>query len=274
MSTSSNFAGNPSETPEEFHEFVCDLALRAGELQLSRYENPGEIREKAPKDLVTEVDLLCEELMVSAIEGRYPEDSILSEERGGEISSTGRSWLLDPVDGTANFSKANPLFCACVSVIEDGTVTNAAVAVPRLGDLYHARLGGGTYRETGGQRVELAVSDTEKLEYAFVGADMTFSRKKRNQNPELQEVFTSCWQIRSLGSAGVRGAWTSAGYIDVSIGTNNTAWDYAPTALLVSEAGGVSTDLSGQPWTPDSEGLVAANAALHAETLEILTRRS
>ncbi|HZY66288.1 MAG: inositol monophosphatase [Actinomycetota bacterium] len=268
MSTSSN----SRETPEKIHEFVCDLARRAAELQLSRYEKPGTIHEKAPKDVVTEVDLLCEELMVSAIEERYPEDSILSEEQGGKISETGRSWLLDPVDGTANFSKANPLFCACISVIEDGTVTHAAVAVPRLGDLYHARLGGGTYRETGGERVKLAVSDTKKLEYAFVGADMILSRKKRNRRSGVQEVFDSCWQIRALGSAGVRGAWTSAGYIDVSLGTNNTAWDYAPTALLVSEAGGESTDLSGKPWTPSSDGLLATNGVLHEEVLEILTR--
>lgn len=272
MSISSNPGDTSKESAEQLHGFVCDLALRAGELQLSRYERPGEIREKAPKDVVTEVDLLCEELMISAIEERYPEDSILSEERGGEISASGRSWLLDPVDGTANFSKANPLFCACISVIEDGTVTHAAVSAPRIGDLYHARLGGGTYLETGGECTKLGVSDTEKLEYAFVGADMILSQKKRNRRDGVQEIFDSCWQIRALGSAGVRGAWTSAGYIDVSLGTNNTAWDYAPTALLVSEAGGKSTDLSGKPWTPESDGLLATNGSLHEEILEILAR--
>lgn len=272
MSTSTNPGDIPEETPEQFHDFVCDLARRAGELQLSRYERPGEIREKAPKDVVTEVDLLCEELMVSAIEERYPDDSILSEERGGEISETGRSWLLDPVDGTANFSKANPLFCACISVIEDGIVTHAVVAAPRLGDLYHARLGGGAYRETGGERRKLGVSGTKELEYAFVGADMILSQKKKNRRAGVQEVFDFCWQIRALGSAGVRGAWTSAGYIDISLGTNNTAWDYAPTALLVSEAGGESTDLSGKPWTPNSDGLLATNGFLHEEVLEILSR--
>ena len=65
------------------------MARRAGELQLSRYQNPGEVREKAPKDFVTEVDLLCEELMVKAIGERYPDDAILSEERGGSVSASG-----------------------------------------------------------------------------------------------------------------------------------------------------------------------------------------
>ncbi len=272
MSTSSNTGDTSEESAEQLHEFVCDLARQAGDLQLSRYERPGEIREKTPKDVVTEVDLLCEELMISAIEKRYPEDSILSEEKGGEISSSGRSWLLDPVDGTANFSKANPLFCACISIIEDGTVTHAAVSAPRIGDLYHARLGGGTYLETRGGRTKLSVSDTQTLESAFVGADMILSQKKRNRRDGVQEIFDSCWQIRALGSAGVRGAWTSAGYVDVSLGTNNTAWDYAPTALLVSEAGGRSTDLSGEPWTPESDGLLATNGLLHEEILEILSR--
>jgi myo-inositol-1(or 4)-monophosphatase len=253
--------------PEEIHEFVCDLARRAGELQLSRYEDPGKVREKAPKDIVTEVDLLCEDLMVSAIRDRYPEDAILSEEQGGEISSTGRTWLLDPVDGTANYTRGNPLFCACVSTMEGDAVTHAAVAAPRIGDLYHAALGAGAYRDSSEGRVPLRVSGTDSLEYAFFGADLAFSRGESG----VQRVLSASWQFRALGSAGVRGAWLAAGYLDVSIGTRNTAWDYAPTVLLVSEAGGKVTDLSGEPWTHASDGLVATNGRLHAEVLEILT---
>jgi len=73
-----------------------------------------------------------------------------------------------------------------------------------------------------------------------------------------------------LGSAGIRGAWLAAGYLDVSVGTRNTAWDYAPTVLLVSEAGGRATDLDGSPWTVDSRGLIATNGAVHDEVLEAL----
>jgi myo-inositol-1(or 4)-monophosphatase len=255
-----------SSDSEEIHEFVCDLARRAGELQLSRYEDPGKVTEKAPKDIVTEVDLLCEDLMVSAIQERYPEDAILSEERGGEISSTRRTWLLDPVDGTANYTRGNPLFCACVSIMERETVTHAAVAAPRIGDLYHAALGGGAYRDTSGRRIPLRVSGTDRLEYAFFGADLAFSKGEAG----VQRVLSASWQFRALGSAGVRGAWLAAGYLDLSIGTRNTAWDYAPTVLLVSEAGGRVTDLTGEPWTHASDGLVATNGLLHAQVLKIL----
>ena len=252
---------------DELHEFVCDLARRAGELQFSRYEDPGRVTEKAPKDIVTEVDLLCEELMVSAITERFPEDAILSEERGGEISDSGRTWLLDPVDGTANYARANPIFCACVSVLEGGAVTHAAVAAPRLGDLYHASLGSGAYRDSHEGRARLRVSDTERLEYAFFGADLAF---RGSGSSGARRVLSATWQFRALGSAGVRGAWLAAGYLDVSVGTRNTAWDYAPTVLLVSEAGGEATDLSGEPWTYASDGLVATNGRLHAEVLQIL----
>jgi myo-inositol-1(or 4)-monophosphatase len=245
------------------------VARRAGELQLSRYQNPGEIREKAPKDFVTEVDLLCEELMVDAIRERYPDDAILSEERGGSVSEDGRTWLLDPVDGTANFMKANPMFCACVSVIEDGNVTHAAVAAPRIGDLYHAKTRGGAYRETGGKEIPMRVSDTEKLEYAVAGADLSLHSGKL-QDVGVEKVLFGSWQLRAVGSAGIRGAWLAAGYLDVSVGTRNTAWDYAPTVLLVSEAGGRATDLSGEPWDLSSKGLIATNGTLHDEVLETL----
>jgi myo-inositol-1(or 4)-monophosphatase len=245
------------------------VARRAGELQRSRYRNPGEVKEKAPKDFVTEVDLLCEELMVNAISERYPDDAILSEERGGSVSEGGRTWLLDPVDGTANFMKSNPMFCACVSVIEDGKVTHAAVAAPRIGDLYHASAGDGAFMETGDKEIPMRVSDTEKLEYAVAGADLSLRSGKRRE-VGVEKVLSGSWQLRALGSAGIRGAWLAAGYLDISVGTRNTVWDYAPTVLLVSEAGGRATDLSGEPWNLSSEGLIATNGALHDEVLETL----
>ena len=274
MSTSGSEASFETETSfEEIYRFVRDLARRTGELQLSRYQQPGEIKEKAPKDLLTEVDLLCEEFMINEIRERYPEDAILSEESGGEISPSGRTWLVDPLDGTANFSRSNPIFCACVSVVEGDEIKHAAVAAPRLGDVYHASLGGGAFRDSGGETHPLRVGKTEKLEHAFVGADVSFLSASKNPRKEgILEVFRSCWQLRSLGSAGMRGAWLAAGYVDVSIGTRNTVWDYAPTALLVPEAGGRVTDLTGGTWAYDSDGLLASNnEALHEEILGFIT---
>ena len=261
-------------SPEELHSFLRNLARRTGELQLSRYEDPGEIKEKAPKDLVTEVDLLCEEFLIREIKKRYPDDAILSEERGGEISPTGRTWLLDPVDGTANFARANPMFCTCISVVEGQEVKHAAVAAPRLGDVYHASSGSGAFRDSKGETSPLRVSDTQKLEDAFVGADLTFREAAHDPRKSgAMEVLRSCWQVRSIGSAGIRGAWLAAGYLDVSIGTRNTAWDYAPTALLVSEAGGQVTNLTGGPWTYDSDGMIATPGdILHEEVLKLMPR--
>jgi myo-inositol-1(or 4)-monophosphatase len=260
-------------SPEELHSFLRDLARRTGELQLSRYEDPGEIKEKAPKDLVTEVDLLCEEFLIREIHERYPDDAILSEERGGEISPTGRTWLLDPVDGTANFARANPMFCTCISVVEGQEVKHAAVAAPRLGDVYHASSGNGAFRDSKGETSPLRVSDTQKLEDSFVGADLTFREAAHDPRKSgAMEVLRSCWQVRSIGSAGIRGAWLAAGYLDVSIGTRNTAWDYAPTALLVSEAGGRVTNLTGGPWTYDSDGMIATpDDTLHEEVLKLMS---
>ena len=161
------------------------------------------------------------------------------------------------------------MFCACVSVMERGTVTHAAVAAPRIGDLYHASAGGGAFRGTGGEEFPMRVSDTQRLEYAVAGADLSL-RSGKLQDAGADKVLSDAWQLRALGSAGIRGAWLAAGYLDVSVGTRNTAWDYAPTVLLVSEAGGRATDLSGEPWSLFSEGLIATNGILHDEVLKTL----
>lgn len=259
---------------DDLHAFACDLARRSGELQLSRYNRPGKVREKAPKDPVTEVDLLCEELLVSEISKHCPDDSILSEERGGEIARNGCTWLLDPLDGTANFVRGNPLFCSCVSVVEDGEVTHTAVSIPKLGELFHAARGGGAFLEVAsGARTRLSVGDASRLEDAFAGADSSFGGMTGHQSKRrisFREIYSSCWQVRALGSAGVRGAWVAAGRLDLSTGATNTPWDYAPAALLVNEAGGRVTDLSGERWRLDADGLVATNGHLHGEVLALI----
>jgi fructose-1,6-bisphosphatase/inositol monophosphatase family enzyme len=259
-----------STSDSELRDFARNLAHRAGEIQLSHYDSSLDIREKARRDLVTEVDLLCEEMMISAIQEKYPEDSIFSEESGGGISENGRTWLLDPLDGTANYSRSNPLFCSCVSVFEGGRVTHTAIAAPRFGDLYHASLDGGAYRDHGGESQPLRVSNTEELEYAFTGADLSFTGMRKAYEGNLQSVLSASWQLRALGSAGIRGSWLAAGYLDVSLGTNNTAWDYAPAALLAAEAGGKVTDLEGEPWNFSSDSLLATNGLLHEEIFHIL----
>lgn len=255
---------------QQLHRFVRDLALRTGELLLARYGLPGKVTEKAPKDIVTETDLLCEDFLVGEIRERYPDDAILSEELGGEISESGRTWLLDPLDGTANYSRANPLFCSCISVVEGGRTTHATVVVPLLRHLYHAVLEGGAFVETPRGGEPLRVSTTRRLEDAFVGADNSLRGEKKGLGRGLDGVFASCWQLRSLGSAGIRGAWVAAGHLDVSIGLTNTPWDYAPVSLLASEAGGTATDPFGQPWTFGSDGLVTTNGLLHDEVLALI----
>ena len=100
--------GPADETPEKLGLFVREVARAAGELHLTRLADPGEIREKGPKDLVTEVDLLSEDLLISRIRERYPNDSILSEEKGGETSRAARASYNSPATGSRARSRRKP----------------------------------------------------------------------------------------------------------------------------------------------------------------------
>ena len=260
------------------HGFVRGLAKRAGELQLSRYGRPAGVREKGLKDLVTEVDLLCEELLVSAIAERYPQDGILAEERGGKISSADRTWVLDSLDGTANFSRGNPLFCASVSIVDKGKAAHTAVSIPLLGDPYHAATGGGAWRESRGATTPLRVTDTRALGYpCFRSGLRRIGQLLLRPQPRPLEVRRRPALRLPLGAA-LLGQFGHPRGVDrrgppgrVGRRTERCAWDRAPTVLLVLEAGGRGTDLVGKPWTFASDGLLTIAGLLYDRVIETIS---
>jgi myo-inositol-1(or 4)-monophosphatase len=250
---------------------AAEAAARAGGAIVSRHFGAGgnNVRAKAPGDWVSDVDTSSEAAVRDALARAAPGIAFFGEESGGERAALG--WLVDPLDGTANFLHGFPAVGVSVALVEEGEPVVGVVHAPLLGDTYVATRGAGATRNGHA----LAVSAREPHE-AIPATGFPFRRKDRIE-PYLAvfaEAFGVVEDLRRAGAASLDLAWTAAGVFDGFFELALGPWDVAAGALLVREAGGVVTDWSGDParWLTTGN-ILAAPPRVHERLLEV-TRRA
>jgi myo-inositol-1(or 4)-monophosphatase len=214
---------------------------------------PESIEEKKKNDFVTIADRESEARIVSAIRSRFPADAFLGEEGGaqagaagasGEAGSTGsRTWIIDPLDGTANFIAGFPFWCVSIAAREAGKTVAGVIWDPLREELYCAERGGGAWRNGS----KLAVSARPRIDGAFVATGFPF-RSRGLIDPYLalfRAVFVRARGIRRAGSAALDLALVAAGVYDGFFELHLAPWDVAAGAILIEEAGGAVTDFDG-----------------------------
>ncbi len=248
---------------------VAERAARiGGEVVSKSFGDPSNVREKAPGDWVSDVDTASEQAVRDSLAEGAPGIAFFGEESGGERAPLG--WLVDPLDGTANFLHGFPAVGVSVGLVQDGRPIVGVVHAPLLGDTYCAIDGRGATRNG----TPLAVSTRPPAE-AIPATGFPFRRKDRL--PAYLEVFHEAFEavedLRRAGAASLDLAWTAAGVFDGFFELALGPWDVAAGALLVREAGGVVTDWAGDPdaWLASGD-IVAAPPAVHARLLEITSR--
>jgi myo-inositol-1(or 4)-monophosphatase len=220
---------------------------------------------KAPGDYVSDVDLRSEETIREALERDAPGIVFYGEEGGGIRADLG--WVVDPLDGTANFLHGFPVVGVSVALVEGGRPVAGAVHAPMLGDTYTAVRGGGAFRD--GHR--LRVSD-RPAGSAICATGFPFKIKDRLD--EYRRVFEGAFlaleDLRRAGAASLDLAWTAAGVFDGFFEIGLGAWDVAAGALLLTEAGGIVTDWAGddRAWLASGD-ILAAPAPVHRVLLDL-----
>ena len=195
---------------------------------------------------------------------------MVGEEEGGDRTALG--WLVDPLDGTANFLHRFPVVGVSIALVEDGVPIVAVVDAPLLGSTYTARRGGGAWCDD--ERLE--ISD-RTVDEAIVATGFPF-RKKRERLDEYFPVFERALRtfedLRRAGAAALDLAWCASGVFDGYFEQALGPWDVAAGALLVREAGGVVTDWKGDDaaWL-ESGDVVAGPAAVHEQLLDLIAGR-
>jgi myo-inositol-1(or 4)-monophosphatase len=250
-------------------DFAVELTREAGQVLMDHFERRLIVKSKSSEiDLVTEADVASDKLIVEAIRQRYPEHSILSEEGLGEEQAGEFLWLIDPLDGTTNYAHGYPVFSVTIALQREGENVLGVTYDPVRDELFWAEKGQGAY--CNGRR--LSVSGVVNLRRCLLATGFFYTRASIEDNnlAEFGRIMPRVQGVRRGGSAALDMAYVAAGRLDGYWEFHLSPWDWAAGDLLVREAGGRTSDVSGQPWRLRSGNMVATNDLLHEELLAAL----
>ena len=253
-------------------EVAVQAARAAGALIRAAAADPAslQIRQKQPNDFVTQVDVASERAIADTLLGAFPRHAVRGEESQQPHGNADADhvWIVDPLDGTANFIHGYPVYAVSIALAVRGRIEHGVVLDVNSGDVFHASLGGGAWCN----ERRLHVGARGSLQEALVATSCPyrpgpgFARSMQM----LGEVMQRCAAIRRSGSAALDLAWLAAGYSDAFFDLGLNAWDVAAGSLLVTEAGGAVGNFRGQPDFLETRECVAGNPALFAALCEVL----
>ncbi len=186
-------------------------------------------------------------MILEGLRTAFPEHAITSEEAGADPGAPGMRWIVDPLDGTTNFSRHNPNFSVSIAAVEDGEPVVGVIYDPLRDYCFKAVRGeGASFNEE-----PLATSGREALEGVMLSADWPRQPELRAELWALvSELMPRVRTLRCLGSAALNMVYVATGWFDLYLARQVSAWDQAAAVLLVREAGGAVGTVSGAPWTP------------------------
>jgi histidinol-phosphatase len=248
--------------------FAHELADAAAAVTLAWFGDRLPVELKADATPVTEVDLNAERAIREAITARFPHDGVLGEEEGATDGTTGRRWIVDPVDGTKMYAEGVPLWTTLIALEIDGETVLGVADAPALGDRYHACRGKGAWR---GSKL-LRVSDVATLDASFVVHSGIDEWIGAGDDGRLRAVGSRARRTRGLSDA-----WA---HLLVAQGSAEALlehepchlWDWAATDVIVHEAGGRMSTLDGGPPAVGHD-LLVSNGRVHDEMLAVLGTR-
>lgn len=262
--------------------FALETTRKAGQLLCEFYHQRHTVQRKSSDiDLVTEADLASERLIVDAIRALFPEHKILSEEGLGDTTTDAPGqnlqaaaaeidwlWLVDPLDGTVNYAHGYGVWGVSLALAERGRVVLGVTRDPLRDEVFWTERGRGAWQD----RRRLQVSAASRLSDALVATGFAYRRAALEDNnlAEFGAVMPQVQGVRRAGAAVLDLAHVADGRLDAYWEMHLNPWDWAAGWLLVKEAGGVVTDLRGEPWTLGTGEIVASNGHIHGRLLAVL----
>mgnify|MGYP006284573355 FL=1 len=252
----------------EWLSVAIRLAHEAGAELRERWATTHTVIAKGYRDIVTEADLAAEAVILRGLRATFPDHAITSEEAGRDAGTRRVRWIIDPLDGTTNFSRNNPNFSVSIAALAEGKPVVGVIYDPLRDHCFAARHGGGAAPTD----VPLQTSGRVELAKMIFATDWPREDALRRQHAaRVTRLLIAGRTLRCLGSAALNMAYVAAGWFDLYVAPHLGAWDHAAAILLVQEAGGAAETLSGGPWTAESrDPLLAATPALIAQIRALL----
>ncbi len=248
--------------------FMVSVAKEAGSVLMNYFKRDQELLNlrSTAKEAATKYDKLVDQLIIEKIKKTYPDHSLLTEESGHQPNNPDWLWIVDSLDGTGNFANHNPFFAVCIALVHKGELSLGVIYAPAINEFYLAERGRGAYLNQ--RKIQVSHIGELKKSYLFYceGGD----KDRGRTGTILHEVYPTVVDIRKLGSAGLETAWVAAGRGEAYFTTRIEPWDVASGVLLVSEAGGMSTDFKGNAWRQECGDFLFSNGKVHSTLLQLL----
>ena len=247
-----------------------EAAAAAAAILLQGWGNRPAFRFKSSDvDLVTEFDGRAEAVIVRALAVAFPDDSIVGEEGGGQTGRSGRTWHVDPLDGTTNFAHGLPIFGTSIGLVAEGEPVAGVVTAPALGWTFHAARGQGAFFN----HKPIRTSDVAELGLALLVTGFPYLRVQQHDNlPEFTVFMRASQGVRRLGSAALDLCFVACGWLDGFWERHIKSWDLVAGVAIVTEAGGQVSDPGGGPFVPETGRILASNGKIHQAMLDELLR--
>ncbi len=230
---------------------------------------------KQTNDFVTEVDKAAEDIIIETLLGAYPDHGIWAEESGrreGKGSGRKHLWIIDPLDGTTNFIHGFPVYCVSIALMYDGKIEQAVIYDPTRNDLFCATKGRGAYLND--RRIRVAKRTMLRDCLLSTGFPFRPGDNFKAYMGMLTDVMPRVAGVRRPGSAALDLAYVAAGFSDGFFETGLQPWDIAAGALLLTEAGGLIGNFTGEADFLEQKECVAANPRIYGQLVGLLGKYS
>ncbi|CAL9327680.1 Histidinol-phosphatase [Actinosynnema sp. ALI-1.44] len=249
-------------------ELALRLADAADAITTARFRARDLVVERKPdRTPVTDADVAVEDAIRELLAATG--DDVAGEERGGVVGA-GRTWVVDPIDGTKNFLRGVPVWATLIALVVDGVPQVGVVSAPALGRRWWAAAGQGAFtRDATGER-RISVSAVRDLADAYLSTTHLGSWVEHHSREAYLRLVDACWENRAFGDFWQH-CLVAEGAIDVAAEAIVNPWDVAPFQVLVREAGGRFSDLAGVDRF-DGGNVLSTNGHLHDAALDALRR--
>ena len=254
-------------------EFALRLADAADAITLDRFRAADlQVTRKPDRTPVTDADTAAEDALRRLVDAERPGDAVLGEERGGTVPKSGRGWVLDPIDGTKNFSRGMPVWASLIALTMHGEPVVGVASAPALGRRWWAATGEGAWTSDAPGELprRISVSGISDLGDAYLSTTDLRTFAELGRRADYLRLMDACWETRAFGDFWQH-CLVAEGALDLAVDAAANSWDLAALQPILQEAGGTLTDLSGAPTFAGGDGLTS-NGLVHEAALRIVGR--